>query len=225
MDKLIHKLKTSKGIIFDMDGTLFDSLGIWLDIDRKFFSLFNMVMPVDYDKRISHMSFEEMAVFTKNEYKIPISVEEIMSLWIEWSKEAYLNEIKEKKYVKDVLSILKERGYILSLATTNKKELYLPCLRRTGLDSYFTYITNTNDLNTTKSEPKIYLDLIDKMKISKSETIVFEDIYQAIKTCHDENIFTVAVYDIHNKIDENRIKNLCDYYLNDFKFLFDELKK
>lgn len=224
MDKLLNKLKNSKGIIFDMDGTLFDSLGIWLDIDKRFFSLFNMDLPIDYNKKISHMSFKEMACFTKDEYDIPISVDEIMSLWLKWSKDAYIDEIVCKDGVKETLTILKNRGYILSLATTNKKELYLPCLKRNKLDSYFSFIANTNDLNTTKSEPIIYLNLIEKMRIKKEETIVFEDIYQAIKTCHDADIFTVCVYDRHSEKEETKIKEICDYYLKDYMLLLDKLK-
>ena len=90
-----------------MDGTLVDSLGMWSDIDRRFFERYGMETPADYEKKINHMSFLEMAQFTKEEYQIPDSVETIMELWTEWSKEQYESEIQAKPGAQELLQFLK----------------------------------------------------------------------------------------------------------------------
>lgn len=222
--KLNELLKNATACIFDMDGTLVDSLGIWNDIDIRFFHERGMEVPENYDKIISHMSFMEMAVYTKEAYNIKESVEEIMNIWMLWSKEAYQHTIKVKEGAIEFLSYLKAKHIPLSLATTNKEELYLPCLKRNKLDNFFDYIENVNHLNTTKKEPKIYLTLAQDMHSKIENTIVFEDILMAVKTAHEASFKVVSVYDKRNKNDLPEIKKNSDFFLPDYKDIFDEMK-
>ena len=214
--KLQEMLSGIKACIFDMDGTLVDSLGMWSDIDRRFFARYGMETPADYEKKINHMSFLEMAQFTKEEYQIPDSVETIMELWTEWSKEEYESEIQAKPGAQELLQFLKEQGIPLSLATTNRKELYEPCLRRNHLYSYFDYIMNVNEINSAKSEPKIYQLLAAKMNVKPEETLVFEDILIAVNTAHQAGFKVAAVYDKRNERDQQKIKTLSDFYFKSF---------
>ena len=214
--KLQEMLSGIKACIFDMDGTLVDSLGMWSDIDRRFFVRYGMEIPADYEKKINHMSFLEMAQFTKEEYQIPDSVETITELWTEWSKEEYESKIQAKPGAQELLQFLKEQGIPLSLATTNRKELYEPCLRRNHLYSYFDHIMNVNEINSTKSEPKIYQLLAAKMNVKPEETLVFEDILIAVNTAHQAGFKVAAVYDKRNERDQQKIKTLSDFYFKSF---------
>ena len=214
--KLQEMLSGIKACIFDMDGTLVDSLGMWSDIDRRFFARYGMETPADYEKKINHMSFLEMAQFTKEEYQIPDSVETITELWTGWSKEEYESEIQAKPGAQELLQFLKEQGIPLSLATTNRKELYEPCLRRNHLYSYFDYIMNVNEINSAKSEPKIYQLLAAKMNVKPEETLVFEDILIAVNTAHQAGFKVAAVYDKRNERDQQKIKTLSDFYFKSF---------
>lgn len=220
--KLASLLDGVKACIFDMDGTLVDSLGIWSDIDSRFFHERGMEVPADYDKVISHMSYKEMAIYTKETYQIKESVEEIMDMWLEWSKEAYLYTIPAKPGAKEFLSLLKSKGIPLSLATTNKEELYLPCLERNGLDGYFDYIENVNHLRTKKSEPKIYLTLSEYMHSEPEETLVFEDILMAVNTAKKAAFRVAAVYDERNEKDLPEIKRNADFFIDDYPSLMNE---
>lgn len=93
MMKIENLLDGIDACVFDMDGTLIDSLNMWRDIDIRFFAEHDMEVPSSYDKIISHMSFQEMAIYTKETFHFTESVEEIMKTWLEWSKEAYLDKI------------------------------------------------------------------------------------------------------------------------------------
>lgn len=208
--------KNKKAVIFDRDGTLVDSLGMWGDIDNRFFALHNRKMPADYVECISHLSFMERAVYTKNRFHLTETPEEIASLWLDWSRQAYEKEILAKPNVKEFLKQLKDKGYILSLATTNKRELYRPCLIRNQRQGYFDFARNVNDINSKKSEPKIYLRLAEKRHAKVEETLVFEDILPAIETAKKAGFTVVGVYDKHNHTYENEIRNACDYYRHSY---------
>lgn len=216
-------LKQSKACIFDMDGTLVDSLGIWSDIDKRFFAEMGKEVPPDYDKIISHMSFMEMAQYTKDTYAVKESVEEIAKKWLDWSKEAYLYTIQAKKGASEFLSYLKNKGFSLSLATTNKEELYLPCLKRNKLDIFFDHIENVNSLSTTKKEPKIYLHLASLMNSSPDQTLVFEDILMAVKTAKAASFKVISVYDKRNEKDLKEIKKNSDFFLCDYSSALSDL--
>ena len=210
---LFHNIQAC---IFDMDGTLIDSLSIWDDIDERFFAMHGMSVPSDYTKIIAPMSFMEMAQFTKDAYHLEESIEEIATTWKNWSKEAYLYHIKEKPGVYSLLQKLKEAKMPLALATTNDESLYLPCLKRLNLDIYFDHIANVNALKTTKREPKIYLHLANKMKVAPENTLIFEDILMAVETAKNANFKCVAVYDKKNEEDWPQIKQKADFYINSF---------
>jgi HAD superfamily hydrolase (TIGR01509 family) len=217
--KPLSFLENIKACIFDMDGTLVDSLSIWDDIDERFFHSYGMEVPANYGKELAHMSFMEMAEYTKETYHIPDSVETIAQTWINWSKDAYLYTIVAKPGVKEFLDYLKSSGMPLALATANRRSLYEPCLVRNQLDSYFDFIANVNDLNTAKDEPKIYLHLASQMHAKPEETLVFEDILQAVKTAHDAHFKVVGVYDKRNDNTFEEIKNTADYYIMDYQDL------
>lgn len=217
--KLIERINQAKACIFDMDGTLVDSLSIWNDIDETFFHERGMEVPKDYDKTISHMSFMEMAIYTKETYGIKESPEQICQIWSDMSKKAYQETIKVKDGVIPFLEYLKKRGMPMSLATTNKEELYLPCLKRNHVDIYFDHIENVNRLNTTKREPKIYLELSRRMEAKPEETLVFEDILTAIKTAKSASFKVIGVYDRQNQADWNEIKSISDDTIDDYRKL------
>lgn len=210
-------LKGIQGCIFDLDGTLVDSLGIWSEIDERFFLVHNMNVPEDYEKRIAHMNFKDIAVFTKEEYGFKESIDEIMKIWTDWSIEAYRNEIKAKPGAKELLSYIHDELRLpLALATANRKELYEPCLKNNGIFSYFDYAMNVNEINSTKSEPKIYLSLAEKMGTKPENTLVFEDILIAITTAHNAGFKVAAIYDRRNKQDSDGIINTADFYITSY---------
>lgn len=205
-----------KACIFDLDGTLVDSLGIWRDIDVRFFHEHGMEVPKDYDKKISHMNFMEMAVFTKEEYGFQESAEEIAQIWTDWSIEAYHKTIPSKPGAKEFLAYLKAHHFPIALATTNKKDLYEPCLKNNDMWQYFDYDLNVNDINSKKSEPKIYLTLAKMMNVKPEECLVFEDIFTAVKTAHDAGFKVAAIYDEKNEHDLEKIKETADYFIESY---------
>ena len=91
-----------------------------------------------------------------------------------------------------------------------------PCLKNNGIDQYFDYCLNVNEIKSNKSEPLIYLKLAEKMNSTPNETLVFEDILMGINTAHNAGFKTVAIYDEASKNQQESLKRIADYYIGDF---------
>lgn len=208
-----------KAVIFDLDGTLVDSLEIWNQIDSEFFRMHGMEVPSDYQDWIAHMNFMEMANFTHNAYGFKESPEEIADIWTRMSVDHYSHTIKAKPYAKEFVKKLYDLGYPIGLVTTNKKELYEACLKNNGMWDYFSSALDVNDLNSSKKDPTCYLMMAKSLHADVSSTLVFEDILMAVRTCKTAGFRTVAVQDEADMKDKDAICSLADFYLEDYRDL------
>lgn len=208
-----------KAVIFDLDGTLMDSLGIWNKIDSNFFHMHHREVPSDYQDRIAHMNFMEMAVFTKETYGFEESPEEIARIWTDMSYQSYAHDIKAKPYAKAFVASLKGKGYPIGLVTTNKRELYESCLKNNGMWEYFDSALDVNELNSSKKDPLCYITMAKRLSSDVSATLVFEDILRTVRTAKDAGFRTVAVQDDASKKDESTIQSIADYYLRSYSEL------
>ena len=205
-----------EAVIFDLDGTLLDSLGIWSEIDSRFFQMHGLPVPEDYNQRIAHKNFRDIAIFTKEEYGFKESIDEIMKIWDDWSKEEYQKKIQTKPGARELVKELYRQGYPLAVVTSNRGELFEPCLVRNGIYGCFSVILNTNDLKTTKAEPFIFLEASRLMNVEPSKTLVFDDVSAALKTAKEAGYTTVGIYDKVNLPDLDNIMKYSDYFLGSF---------
>lgn len=213
-----------QAVIFDMDGTLIDSTGLWHEIDKKFFSKRNMDLPKDYAQKIVHLGLKQAAIFTKKEYGIKETPDEIIQEWRQMAIDFYVNEVQLKDGALELLKLFKDKGLKLAIATANDAELYMPCVNRLGIGSYFDFIDDVNISQKGKEDGKIYLDLVDKMQTKVGNTLVLEDMPTCLKTVHSIGFPTVAVYDkASEKFDEDKRFN-SDLYINSFNELIKLLK-
>ena len=143
-------------IIFDLDGTLLDSSGIWGDIDKDFFHKRNMEIPPTYTDEIAHIGLNEAAVLTANKYCKGEDPEDILNEWREGSKKQYEEVVQLKPHVKELISLLKEKNIKLAVATANKRFLYEPCLKRLGIYEDFMIIADVDKVNAGKNSAKLY---------------------------------------------------------------------
>ena len=191
MDKL-------KGAIFDLDGTLFDSLWVWEEIDLRFLSKRGIAVPPDYSQSIGALSFRQTAEYTVQRFKLAETPESLMQEWMEMSREAYANEIRLKKGAKEFLIRLKEMGVKLAVATSSTPDLYVPALINNGIYELFSAVVDTTT-ERSKDHPDIYLAAAKKLGVSPAECAVFEDLPVAVDSAKRGGFFTVAVYDDHYK--------------------------
>lgn len=210
------QLSNIKAAIFDLDGTLLDSMGVWDEVDRKFFNMHGLPMQDDYQQAVKNMHFPEAAQYTIEKYKIPKSPEAIIDEWMTLATDIYTNEVSLKPYAKEYLHTLAGKGVKLGIATSSRKELYTPVLMRSGVYPLFSTIVHTEEVSRGKGYPDLYLETARRLNVLPFECAVFEDIILGIKGAKNGGFITVGVYDKFSGCDEYALKREADYYLRSF---------
>jgi len=210
-------LKDVKAVIFDLDGTLLDSMWMWKAIDVEYFGRFGHELPEDYQTAIAGMSFTETAVYSKERFNLPDDLDTIKADWNRMAYEKYKNEVFFKEGAKDFVLALKRHGIKTGIATSNSKELLDVCMDSLGGWELFDEIHNTCEVKRGKPAPDIYLYVAEKLSVKPSECLVFEDIMPGIQAGHNAGMKVCAVWDAHAVNEEEQIKNEADYYIKSFK--------
>jgi HAD superfamily hydrolase (TIGR01509 family) len=212
-------LTNIKAAIFDLDGTLVDSMYIWNKIDIDFLKIRGLDAPSDLTDEIAHLSFIDTAKYFRNRFNLNEGIEDIMEEWNTMAHHEYSTMVKLKEGAKEYLELLKSKGIKLGLATSNSQMLLELVLRNNGIYEYFDSITTTIEVDRGKNHPDVYLLSAQKLGALPSECIVFEDILPAVKGAKAADMKVVGIYDIHSKHQTEDIKQLADYFIYSYKEL------
>lgn len=206
----------SKAIIFDLDGTLIDSMNVWSDIDKEFFKMHDLPFEEDYQKEIGHKGLKEIAAYTKTRYNLKESEDEIVTIWLDMAKEAYAYKIPLKEGVKSFLEYLQSKNIKMGIATSNSLELTELVLKHHDIYKYFSKVVTVNELKTNKGSPDIYLHISDSFGLVPSECIVFEDLLTGIKTAKKAGYKVVGVKEKASLDKEKEIREIADLYISNY---------
>lgn len=206
-----------KGAIFDLDGTILDSLWIWEEIDRRFLAKRGIAMPEDYVDAVSRMEFSQVAEYTIARFGLPDAPESLMSEWTAMTRDAYAHEIALKPGVKAYLESLSSRGVRLGIATSSTPELFVPALENNGILRLFSAIATTSEVQHGKDRPDVYLLAAERLGMLPSECIVFEDTLPGIRSASSAGFITAGVRDRFSENDAPAIKALSDFWIDTFE--------
>jgi len=212
-------LTNIKAVIFDLDGTLIDSMWVWNKIDEDYFRNRNMDLPVGLKNEIEHLSFDETAAYFKKAFSLLDTVETIKKEWNDIAYVEYLNNVKLKPGVVEFLSLLKTLNIKIGLATSNTESLIEAVLQANGIYHYFDCITLTDEVSRGKNFPDVYLLAAEKLGIDPEQCIVFEDILPAVKGAKAAGMKVVGVYDDFSKEQKEDIINHADHYIIEYNEL------
>ncbi len=204
------------GVIFDLDGTIADSLYVWKKVDIDFFGKRGMEIPENYSQKISSMSFNEAACFTKKEYNFFESVEEIMNEWYDMAVEEYSHNVELKPFAKDFFKYVAGKGAKIALCTASPRELFEPFLKNNGVFEYFDTFVSGTEVGKGKEFPDIYLLAAKRLGVLPERCIVFEDILKAIRGAKAAGMTVVGVFDGNGEDDVLNIKKEADKFIYDF---------
>jgi len=208
-----------KGAIFDLDGTLLDSMGIWADIDKRFLAKRGIALPDDYVEKVTPLNYQDASKYTIERFQLAEKQEDIIREWVQMSVDAYRFEIKLKPFVKEYLTSLKHQGIELAVATAQTPELYEPTLKNNGIFELFDVFTNLSEVNCGKGFPDIYILSAQRLKLAPQDCIVFEDIYAGICGAKAGNFRTCGVHDSYSAYEKDKIENTAEIYINSFREL------
>lgn len=205
-----------KAVIFDLDGTLVDSMGLWRDIDIEFLSARGIEYKDDLQEKIEGMSFTETAVFCKDYYKLTESVEELKEIWNQMAEDKYRYEVQLKPGVMGFLEELKRRGIKMGIATSNSKELIAAVNEAYHFDRYISCVVTSCSVNKGKPAPDVYLEAARQLSVLPEECLVFEDIVKGIEAGKNAGMLVCAVEDSFSAEQRERKKAISDYYIESY---------
>lgn len=209
-------LENIKGAIFDLDGTLVDSMWVWSKIDIDYLESKGHALPENLNSEICHLSFTQTANYFKERFSLSDSIDTILKDWNNMAYNHYSENVKLKDGVKEFLDKLKQNNIKIALATSNSVPLLEACLKNNGIYDYFDSITTTDEVSNGKNCPDVYLLAAKKLNINPKNCIVFEDILPAIKGAKAADMTVIAVSDKHSLNDLDEIINHSDKYINSY---------
>ncbi|MBQ7358740.1 MAG: pseudouridine synthase [Lachnospiraceae bacterium] len=215
----IHKptLDGVEAVIFDLDGSLVDSMWIWKDIDIAYLGNLGIPCPDDIQAAIEGMSFSETAVYFKERFSIPHSLDEIKATWNQMARDKYLHEVPFKQGIPEFLNICKNKGIKLGIATSNSRELVESIANVHGLDDYFSCIMTACEVAKGKPAPDIYLAVAERLGVNPAKCLVFEDIVPGIMAGKNAGMKVCAVEDEYSVYQRAEKEKAADYYIDDFR--------
>ena len=208
-----------KAAIFDLDGTLLDSTGMWENLGERFLKSLDIVPKDGLRDEIWDMSLPESAAFFKREYALALSEGEILARLNELSESVYTNDAPLKSGVKRLLGSLQMLEIKCALATAADKNLAEAALARTGILEHFSCIFSCSE-HGAKTSPDIFLKAAELLGTKPRETVVFEDSLTAVQTAKAAGFITAAVFDKSEK-NPDLLRDTADFYGENL----DELRK
>ena len=205
-----------KAYIFDLDGTLLNSMGVWEQIDVDFLSKRGFDVPEDYINAICSRSFPEAARYTIERFNMPDSVDDLLNEWNAMAEYAYGHTVPLKPNALEYLTALKGRGAKLAIATSLPAALYEPALQNHGIAELFDVICSTDEVAYGKTKSDVFILTARKLGVLPEMCIVFEDIVQAMQSAKQAGMTVYGVYDQSSADQWELIKKTADGVIYDF---------
>lgn len=209
-------LKDIQAVLFDLDGTLIDSMWVWKEIDIEYLGKFGITLPESLQSEIEGMSFSETAAYIRKRFQIPDSEEQMKAEWNRMAWDKYTHEVPLKEGAMDFLNYCREKGIKLGIATSNSKELVSNIINARGIADYFTCVVTGCEVEKGKPAPDVYLEASRRCQAAPSACLVFEDIVAGIMAGKAAGMKVCAIEDAYSMHQKKEKQRLADYYIRNY---------
>ena len=205
-----------KGTIFDLDGTLVDSMWIWDNIGEAYLRSLEIEPRENLAETFKTFTLEQAAEYYREHYGVTLSVNEIVDGVNKMVAEIYRTKVTLKSGVREFLETLKSYDIKMCVATVTDRPIVEDVLVNLGIRDFFSGIFTCAEVGYNKETPHIYRAALKALGTKKDETVVFEDALHALITAKKDGFMVAAVYDRHER-NQTQMKENGDYYITDFK--------
>ena len=205
-----------RGAIFDADGTLLDSMPMWAGVGSGYLKQnFGIEAKEDLDERFKEISLYQSAVLLKEEYSLPLSIEEIGAGINRMVDHLYRDHVQLKPGILELLEGLRQRGVKMCVATASEAYQISMALERCGAFQYFEKVLSCVDVGHGKDEPHVFNVARELLGTEKQETYLFEDAVYSVRTAVADGFKAIGVYDESMQYQDELI-SLTDFYIRDY---------
>ena len=202
-------------LIFDLDGTLIDSNGVWVEVDKTFLARRGAPYTKEYYDGVAHTILQNCAVFTKEYLHLEESCEAIIAEWMELAKDAY-HSVPLKPYVREYLDRCKASGRRMAVFTACVPEHCRAAMAHHRLEPYFERIIYAQELGVDKKSPAIFRRVAEMLGVEAKECVLFDDSLTACKAAKAAGMTVVGVQDEYVRDSQPDMRELCDQYITGF---------
>lgn len=213
-------LEGIEAVIFDIDGTLVDSMGVWVEVDRIYLDRYGIEMPADLQKVLSGISIKETADYFREVFGINESTEKMLSDWNELAYKQYRDHVQPKPFALKWVEDLCEMGVKMAVGTSNTRRLACTAMETRGFRPYFEFMITGEDVLRGKPDPFIYQECARRLDVDPRKCLVFEDVTAGIISARDAGMKTCAVWDEFSLFEDFDKRQLADYYIESFEDIY-----
>jgi len=212
----LENLDNVKAVLFDMDGTLVDSMWLWKELDIEYLARFGHELPPTLQKEIAGMSITETAVYMKKRFNIEDSIEKMMADWNDMAMDFYEHKVPLKKGAREFLEYLKRNNIKTGIATSNSMELVKAVIKSLGIGHLLDSVHTANEVPNGKPSPDIYELVAKDLGVEHDYCLVFEDIEEGVRAGQAAGMRVCGVQDDFADEHGSNTKELADYYIMDY---------
>ena len=207
-----------EAIIFDIDGTLMDSMHVWTDIDDIFLEKYGLEKPEGFHEGMEGKSYSETAQYFLDLFPtLPHTREDLEKEWHEMAYEFYAEKLSLKEGAYEFIKEMHEKGIKLGIATSNSRDLAEAGLSNNGVYEYMDSFWTACEAKAGKPNPAVYLCVAKDLGVEPSKCLVFEDVPMGILAGKNAGMKVCAVDDAFSAAQESKKRELADYYIKDYR--------
>ena len=205
-------IKNIDAAMFDLDGTIFDSVGLWHEIDDIFLGKRGIAPSYEYKHGIAALGFTASAYYTIDFYNLKDTPEQLMSEWNELARKAYAEEIQLLLGAREYVKQCRAAGKTITAVTSLHRDFATSCMRNNGIYELFDNIFTSDETGLAKASADIYLYAAREVGVAPERCIAFDDVAAAIVSAKTAGFTTVAMDG--KMLDRNAVKNYADYIIS-----------